>query len=122
MCFKIPPNWEGQIRPRSGFALKHGITFLNAPGTIDSYYRGKVAVILINLGKEDYTVNTSDKIAQIILNRITKHELYRIDENLSFFVEKRNVMEKNLDQLTLFQRLNLIMNNSRNFQNFVMNN
>lgn len=62
----IPAGWEGQIRPRSGLALKHGITTLNAPGTIDSDYRGEVGVILINHGSEDFTIRREDRIAQII--------------------------------------------------------
>lgn len=62
----IPDGWEGQIRPRSGLALKHGVTTLNAPGTIDSDYRGEVGVILINLGAEPFTVQRGDRIAQIV--------------------------------------------------------
>ncbi len=62
----IPDGWEGQIRPRSGLALKHGVTTLNAPGTIDSDYRGEVGVILINLGAGPFTVQRGDRIAQIV--------------------------------------------------------
>ena len=63
----LPPGFEAQVRPRSGLALKHGITVLNAPGTIDSDYRGEVAVILINLGTEPFTVSRGAKIAQLIV-------------------------------------------------------
>ncbi len=63
----LPKGFEAQIRPRSGLALKHGITVLNAPGTIDADYRGEVGVILINLGQEDFTIEHGDRIAQICI-------------------------------------------------------
>jgi len=63
----LPDNYEAQIRPRSGLALKHGITVLNAPGTIDADYRGEVGVILINHGDEPFTVRRGDRIAQMII-------------------------------------------------------
>jgi len=63
----LPDHYEAQIRPRSGLALKHGITVLNAPGTIDADYRGEVGVILINHGKEPFTVQRGDRIAQMII-------------------------------------------------------
>jgi len=63
----LPDNFEAQIRPRSGLALKHGITVLNAPGTIDADYRGEVGIILINHGKEAFTVQRGDRIAQMII-------------------------------------------------------
>jgi dUTP pyrophosphatase len=63
----IPEGMEGQIRPRSGLALKHGMTVLNAPGTIDSDYRGEIKVTLINHGKGPFTVNRGDRIAQIVI-------------------------------------------------------
>lgn len=66
LAMAIPAGWEGQVRPRSGLALKHGVTVLNAPGTIDSDYRGEVGVILINLGAEAFTVQRGDRIAQIV--------------------------------------------------------
>jgi len=68
---EIPEGYEAQIRPRSGLALKYGITVLNSPGTIDSDYRGEVKVVLINLGEEKFEVKNGDRIAQII---ISKHE------------------------------------------------
>ncbi len=67
---KIPKGYEGQIRPRSGLALKHGITVLNTPGTIDSDYRGIVKVILINLGEKDFFIQRGDRIAQLVIQKI----------------------------------------------------
>lgn len=64
---EIPPGWEGQVRPRSGLALRHGVTVLNAPGTVDSDYRGEVGVLLINLGDETYTVKRGQRIAQLVI-------------------------------------------------------
>jgi len=66
----IPEGYEGQIRPRSGLSLKHGITILNTPGTIDSDYRGIVKVILINLGEEDFKIQRGDRIAQLVIQKI----------------------------------------------------
>src|SRR5947208_2472621 len=67
MRIEIPPGYEGQVRPRSGLAAKHGVTLLNAPGTIDSDYRGIVKVVLINHGKEDFVINRADRIAQLVI-------------------------------------------------------
>jgi dUTP pyrophosphatase len=64
---EIPPGWEVQVRPRSGLALRHGVTVANAPGTIDSDYRGEVQVLLINLGSEPFTIRRGDRIAQLVL-------------------------------------------------------
>lgn len=66
----IPEGYEGQIRPRSGLAVKHGITVLNTPGTIDSDYRGIVKVILINLGEEEFIIRRGDRIAQLVIQKI----------------------------------------------------
>ncbi|GHV86438.1 deoxyuridine 5'-triphosphate nucleotidohydrolase [Spirochaetia bacterium] len=66
LVLEIPPGWEAQVRPRSGLAWKHGITVLNGPGTIDSDYRGELAVILVNLGDKPYTVHSGDRIAQLV--------------------------------------------------------
>lgn len=66
----IPEDYEGQIRPRSGLAFKHGITVLNSPGTIDSDYRGIVKVVLINLGEEDFNIRRGDRIAQLVIQKI----------------------------------------------------
>jgi dUTP pyrophosphatase len=69
LTVEIPPGYEAQIRPRSGLALKHSITMANAPGTIDPGYRGELRVILLNLGREAYTVHAGDRIAQMIVAR-----------------------------------------------------
>jgi dUTP pyrophosphatase len=65
--FEIPAGYEGQVRARSGLALKHGLTCLNAPGTIDADYRGEVSVLLVNLSTESYTVQPHDRIAQLVI-------------------------------------------------------
>ncbi|MDR1510736.1 MAG: dUTP diphosphatase [Synergistaceae bacterium] len=77
---EIPHGYEGQVRPRSGLAAKHGIALLNSPGTIDSDYRGEVKVILINFGKETFTVKRGDRIAQIIFAPCEHAELIETDE------------------------------------------
>lgn len=69
LVLEIPVGWEGQVRPRSGLALRHGIGLINAPGTIDSDYRGEVAVLLINLGDQPFTLRRGDRIAQLVLAR-----------------------------------------------------
>ena len=69
---EIPAGYEGQVRPRSGLAAKHGIAVLNAPGTIDSDYRGEVQVILINLGNEDFIIENGDRIAQLVIAPVTR--------------------------------------------------
>lgn len=71
LAFELPVGYEAQVRPRSGLALKHGLSIVNAPGTIDSDYRGPVGVILINLSTEPYTIQPGERIAQIV---IAKHE------------------------------------------------
>lgn len=82
LFLEIPAGFEIQIRPRSGLAIKQGITCLNTPGTIDSDYRGEVKVILINLSNETAIINSGDRIAQMVLQKIEKAELLII-ENLS---------------------------------------
>lgn len=67
LFFEIPTGFEIQVRPRSGLALKNGVTVLNTPGTIDSDYRGELGIILINLGNEDFVINNQDRIAQIVV-------------------------------------------------------
>jgi dUTP pyrophosphatase len=69
LTIELPPGFEAQVRPRSGLALKHSITIPNAPGTIDPGYRGEVRVILLNLGRDAYTVHAGDRIAQMIVAR-----------------------------------------------------
>ena len=66
----IPPGYEVQVRPRSGLALKHGLTVVNAPGTIDSDYRGEVMIGLINLGRAPYTIRRGERIAQMVIQRV----------------------------------------------------
>lgn len=63
----LPPNYEAQVRPRSGLALKHGITVLNSPGTIDADYRGELKIILINLSQEEFIINDGERIAQLVI-------------------------------------------------------
>jgi len=69
LTIELPPGREAQVRPRSGLALKHAIAMPNAPGTIDPGYRGEICVILLNLGREPYTVHPGDRIAQMIVSR-----------------------------------------------------
>ena len=71
IALAIPDGFEGQVRPRSGLALKHGITVLNAPGTIDSDYRGEVKIILINHGKAPFQITRGDRIAQLVIAPVT---------------------------------------------------
>jgi len=82
----IPYGYELQIRPRSGFALKNGISIVNSPGTVDSGYRGELGVILINHGQEDFSVKAGDKIAQMILNKI---EIAEIEESEELGITER---------------------------------
>ncbi len=76
----IPPGYEGQVRPRSGLALKHGISIVNSPGTIDADYRGEVGVILVNLGKKDFLIRRGDRIAQLIINKVSRADLVYVDK------------------------------------------
>lgn len=76
----LPPMYEAQVRPRSGLALKHGITVLNAPGTIDSGYRGEVCVILANFGDSDFQVKKGDKVAQIVVAPVVQAEIEEVSE------------------------------------------
>lgn len=76
----LPPNMEAQVRPRSGLALKKGITCLNSPGTIDADYRGEVGVILINHGQETFTISRRDRIAQLVIQYVPAVEWEQVDE------------------------------------------
>ncbi|MFT4090408.1 MAG: dUTP diphosphatase [Asticcacaulis sp.] len=76
----VPQGFEIQVRPRSGLALKHGITCLNSPGTVDSDYRGEVGVILINLGADDFVIRRGDRIAQMIVARHARIEWDVVDD------------------------------------------
>ncbi|MDB5480188.1 MAG: deoxyuridine 5-triphosphate nucleotidohydrolase Dut [Caulobacteraceae bacterium] len=72
LCIALPPGFEGQVRPRSGLALKNGVTVLNSPGTIDADYRGEIRVILINHGPESVTLRRGDRIAQLVITPVTR--------------------------------------------------
>ena len=72
LAFALPDGFEGQVRPRSGLAARHGVTQVNTPGTIDADYRGEVKVILINLGEEDFTIRRGDRIAQLVIAPVTR--------------------------------------------------
>ena len=78
LVLMLPPNAEAQVRPRSGLAIKHGVTVLNTPGTIDAGYRGEVGVILINLGAEPFTVEKGMKIAQIVVSPVAQAEVVEV--------------------------------------------
>ncbi|MDR1471527.1 MAG: dUTP diphosphatase [Synergistaceae bacterium] len=80
ICIEIPHGYEGQVRPRSGLALKHGVTLLNSPGTIDSDYRGEVRPILINLGNEIFAIEPGDRIAQIVFAPVAQAAMSETDE------------------------------------------
>jgi dUTP pyrophosphatase len=76
----VPPGYEGQVRSRSGLALKHGIAVLNSPGTIDSDYRGELAVVLINHGDVPFVVSKGMRIAQLVISRVERAEWDEVDE------------------------------------------
>ena len=76
----LPPGYEAQVRPRSGLAIKHGITVVNAPGTIDADYRGEVKVILANIGDEPFTINRGDRIAQMVIQPVLQADLQQVAE------------------------------------------
>ena len=78
--FAIPQGYEIQVRPRSGLALKHGITVANAPGTIDSDYRGEVKVLLINLGDDPFVIDRGDRIAQLIVAPVIQAQIDSVDD------------------------------------------
>ncbi|HYO12220.1 MAG TPA: dUTP diphosphatase [Thermoanaerobaculia bacterium] len=80
IVLEIPPGWEGQVRPRSGLALRHGLGIVNAPGTIDSDYRGEVGVILINLGETPFSFKRGDRIAQLIVSPVQRVEWEEAEE------------------------------------------
>lgn len=72
---EIPPGFEGQVRPRSGLALTHGVTVANAPGTIDADYRGELQVLLVNLGDRPFTIARGERVAQLVLSPVARAEL-----------------------------------------------
>ena len=75
----LPEGYEAQVRPRSGLALKHGLTVLNTPGTIDADYRGEIGVVLINLSQEDFVINDGERIAQMVIAPCEQGELISVD-------------------------------------------
>jgi len=83
LIVEIPEGFEIQVRPRSGLAFKHGIGILNSPGTIDSDYRGEVKIIMMNFGKEDFTIKRGERIAQLVLSKVYK----------AFFEEKEELLK-----------------------------
>ena len=80
LSIALPEGYEAQVRPRSGLALKHGITLLNAPGTIDADYRGEIGIILVNLSAEDVTIEPGERIAQMVIARHEQPELIEVTE------------------------------------------
>ena len=76
----LPEGYEAQVRPRSGLALKHGLTVLNTPGTIDADYRGEIGVVLVNLSKEDFVINDGERIAQMVIARHEQADFVVVEE------------------------------------------
>lgn len=79
LSIALPPGYEGQVRPRSGLAARHGVTVLNAPGTIDEDYRGEVRVLLVNLGLEDHAIEPGERIAQLVVAPVIRAEIQEVD-------------------------------------------
>ena len=79
LALALPPGFEGQVRPRSGLAVKHGITVLNAPGTVDSDYRGEVQVCLVNLGEQGFRAARGERIAQLVVAPVLQAELVEVE-------------------------------------------
>jgi dUTP pyrophosphatase len=80
LALEIPVGYEAQVRPRSGLAIKHGVTLLNSPGTIDADYRGELMVIVINHGAEPFTVKRGDRIAQLVIAPVSHVEIAEVEE------------------------------------------
>ena len=79
IAIALPPGYEAQIRPRSGLALRHGVTLVNSPGTIDADYRGEIQVILINLGSEPVSIRPGDRIAQMVVAPVSQVDVVEVD-------------------------------------------
>jgi len=79
IIIELPDDYEAQVRPRSGLALKKGVTVLNTPGTIDASYRGVIGVVLVNLSNEEVTINPGNRIAQLVIARVEKARLVKVD-------------------------------------------
>jgi len=80
LSISLPRGYEAQVRPRSGLALKHGLGLVNSPGTIDADYRGEIGVIVINWGKESFTIRRGDRIAQMVIGRVYRAQFEEVDE------------------------------------------
>ena len=80
VAIAVPPGYEAQVRPRSGLALRNGVTCLNSPGTIDSDYRGELCVILVNLGQEEVRFGRGERIAQLVVSPVSRAELVEVAE------------------------------------------
>ena len=79
LAISLPPGYEAQIRPRSGLALKHGVGMVNTPGTIDSDYRGEIGLVLINWGKSPFVIKRGDRIAQMVVTRVSRAQVLEVD-------------------------------------------
>ena len=80
LAVSIPPGYEGQVRPRSGLALKHGIGMVNAPGTIDSDYRGEIGIIVVNWGQRPFAIRRGDRIAQMVITSVHRAQLSEVND------------------------------------------
>jgi dUTP pyrophosphatase len=80
ICVEIPVGYEGQVRPRSGRALKEGLALINSPGTIDADYRGEIKVLLVNLGEQPIVILPGDRIAQLIISPVVRADIVEVDE------------------------------------------
>ena len=80
LSISLPEGYEAQIRPRSGLALRHGLTFVNAPGTVDADYRGEIGVIAINMGKNPLTIKRGERIAQMVIQKVSRAIVKEVDE------------------------------------------
>lgn len=80
LAMAVPPGYEAQVRPRSGLALKNGVTVLNSPGTIDCDYRGEIGVILLNTGRAPFTVTRGDRVAQLVITAVAQAQLVEVNE------------------------------------------
>jgi dUTP pyrophosphatase len=79
MAISLPAGYEAQVRPRSGLALKHGVGMVNSPGTVDSDYRGEIGLVLINWGKVPFVIKRGDRIAQMVVTRVSRAEVLEVD-------------------------------------------
>ncbi len=80
LTMELPPGYEAQVRPRSGLSLRHGITVVNAPGTIDSDYRGEIVVLLVNLGQEPYAIAPGERVAQMVIAPVSRATVEEVAE------------------------------------------